>query len=130
MVYDYARVLLEAPWKLMPGRYTREGDVAELVARTDDRFVVSRPGDELALSFDASVLAPLPPDSRRTFLLHTVGYSKEMDLYSASPDAALPIPFRAMSRYPYAWPDRYPHEEDLERWHTRVIARQIPVLVH
>ena len=49
--YDYARVLLTAPWKLMPGRYTREGDVRELVSTTDDRFVVSRPGDEIVMSF-------------------------------------------------------------------------------
>jgi hypothetical protein len=82
----------------------------------------------LALSFDASALAPAPPGSRRTFLLHSVGYSKEMDLHSASPDEASPIPFGAMSRYPYAWPERYPHEKDLEHFHTRVISRSIPAL--
>src|SRR5207249_2835381 len=54
--YDYQRVRSDAPWKLMPGRYTREGDVRELVRVADDRFVVSRPGDELQLSFDASAL--------------------------------------------------------------------------
>ena len=40
----------------MPGRYTREGDVRELVGAADDLFVVSRPGDELALAFDATTL--------------------------------------------------------------------------
>ena len=35
----------------MPGRYTREGDVAELIGKTDDRFAVARPGDELVVSF-------------------------------------------------------------------------------
>src|SRR5262249_53899613 len=92
--YDYERVESEAPWKMMPGRYTREGDVRELLGAADDRFVISRPGDEVMLSFDASTLAPLPPNARRTFLLHSVGFSKEMNLHSASPDRAAPIPFR------------------------------------
>jgi Tfp pilus assembly protein PilF len=126
--YDYSTVLVQAPWKLMPGRYTREGDVGELIAAADDRFAISRTGDELALSFDASALLPLPPNSRRTFLLHGVGFSKEMDLNSASPDEVAPIPFRAMSRYPYRWPERYPHMDDLERFHTRAVSRSIPLL--
>ena len=127
--YDYERVLPTSPWKLMPGRYTREGRVEELLDRVDDRFVISRPGDELALSFDGTRLPPPDAGMRRTYLLHTVGYSKEMDLNSASPDQAAPIPFRAMSRYPYVWPERYPHVDDLDRFHTRVISRSIGSLV-
>src|SRR5262249_21155312 len=51
--YDYSRVSRVFPWKQMPGRYTREGDVLELLGAVDDMFVVARPGDEIALSFDA-----------------------------------------------------------------------------
>ena len=69
--YDYARVNTTSPWKVMPGRYTREGDVRELLRATDDMFVVSRPGDEIALSFDASALPPLPAGWTRTFLLYS-----------------------------------------------------------
>ncbi|MBI3047710.1 MAG: VCBS repeat-containing protein [Acidobacteria bacterium] len=127
--YEYDRVLFTSPWKLMPGRYTREGDVEELLRSADDRFVISRPGDELSLSFDASALPPLPDGMRRTYFLYTVGYSKEMDLHSASPDRATPIPFRSMSAYPYATPERYPHEQDLDRFHTRVVPRSIGSLV-
>ena len=46
----------------MAGRYTREGDVRPLVARTDDLFVVSRPGDEVAVSFDAAALLDDPTE--------------------------------------------------------------------
>jgi hypothetical protein len=127
--YDYHRVLFTSPWKLMPGRYTREGSVEELLRNADDRFVISRPGDELSLSFDASALPPLPEGMRRTYLLFTVGYSKEMNLHSASPDQAAPTPFRAMSAYPYAAPERYPHEQDLDRFHTRFVTRSIGSLV-
>ena len=126
--YDYSRVSANSPWKMMPGRYTREGDVGELLQGVDDRFVISRPGDELTLSFDGSALPPLAPTMRRTFLLYASGYSKEMDLYSASPDVAWPVPYRAMPRYPYAPPAAYPHDADFDRFHTRHVGRALPAL--
>ena len=70
----------------MTGRYTREGDVRELLLQSDDMFVISRPGDELVLSFTAAKLPPLPKGWKRTFLLYADGFSKEMDINSASPD--------------------------------------------
>ena len=130
--YDYARVSSASPWKLMPGRYTREGDVRPLLLHTDDMFVVSRPGDEMALSFDATSLAPLPAGWTRTFFLYADGFSKEMNLHSASPDELLPLPFHGMTRYPYAAPEAYPstpaHREYRERYNTRVVPRSVPSL--
>jgi Tfp pilus assembly protein PilF len=127
--YQYTAVSRSTPWKLMPGRYTREGDVRELLHRADDRLVIARPGDELVLSFDASAVPPLAPGTRRTFLLYGVGFSKEMDLHSASPDVVQPIPFRAMRTYPFEPPDRYPHPGDIDTFHTRVVPRTIPPLL-
>jgi hypothetical protein len=89
---------------------------------------VSRPGDEISLSFDASQLAPLLPGERRTFLLHSVGYSKEMNFHSASPNQLSPLPFRKMTRYPYTSVERYPHPEDIERFHTRIVSRSVPII--
>jgi len=130
--YDHERVSTTTPWKLMPGRYTREGDVRELLADIDDLFVVSRPGDELSLSFDATHLPDLSPGLSRTYLLFAHGYTKEMDLSSASPDQVAPLPFRGMSGYPYVAPERYPdtavHRAYLERYNTRVVGRAIPSL--
>ena len=90
----------------MAGRYTREGDVRSLVAASDDAFVVSKPGDELALAFDATALGAPAPGHARTFLLLSDGYTKEMDINSASPDAVLPLPWHGMSGYPYAPPSK------------------------
>jgi hypothetical protein len=128
--YDYSRVTPDSPWKLMPGRYTREGDVRELLAAVDDMFVVSRPGDEIALSFDAAALAPLRPGWTRTFLLYADGFSKEMDPHSSSPDTLEPLPFHGMTRYPYTSPERYPddqaHRSYVERYNTRVVRKSVP----
>ncbi|MCA1634206.1 MAG: FG-GAP-like repeat-containing protein [Acidobacteria bacterium] len=131
--YDYTRVSATSPWKTMAGRYTREGDVRELLQTVDDSFVISRPGDALSLSFDATRLAPLPVGWTRTFLLYADGFSKEMDINSASPDEVAPLPFHGMKSYPYAAPERYPwtpaRRASAERYHTRVVAAPLNVLV-
>jgi Tfp pilus assembly protein PilF len=130
--YDYARVSTVNPWKQMPGRYTREGDVRELLRAVDDMFVVSRPGDEIALSFDARALLPLRHGWTRTYLLHSDGFSKEMNLHSASPDYAAPLPFHTMSRYPYRPPEAYPmtpaRRDYIKRYNTRVVGRPLPAI--
>ncbi len=130
--YDYDTVSSDSPWKLFPGRYTREGDVRELLLATDDRFVIARSGDEIALTFDAASLPPLPAGWSRTFLVYGDGFSKEMDLYSASPDVLGPIPFHGMTHYPFA-PSEHPpltaqQAADIERYHTRVVTRVLPPL--
>ena len=128
--YAYDRVTLSSPWKVMPGRYTREGDVRELLARSDDMFVISRPGDEISLSFDATKLRPIPAGWRRTFLLYADGFSKEMDINSASPDLVAPLPFHAMKSYPYAEGESYPmtrtHLAYIERYNTRLVRSPLP----
>ena len=93
LTYDYQRVSTTTAWKTLAGRYTREGDVRPLLRRVDDMFVISRPGDETALSFDARALPQLPTGWTRTFLLYAHGYSKEMNPRSASPDTVMPLPF-------------------------------------
>jgi hypothetical protein len=114
----------------MTGHYTREGDVRELLLKSDDMFVVSRPGDEISLSFDATSLPPLPAGWTRTFLLYADGFSKEMDINSASPDQLAPLPFHGMSRYPYKWPEHYPltveRQKYLEKYNTRVVTSAVP----
>ena len=125
--FDYARVGWASPWKVMPGRYTREGDVRGLLASADDLFVVSKPGDLIALSFEA--LPPLGPGRERTFLLQGDGFSKEMDINSSSPDVVWPLPYHGMSSYPYPIserPDRLARQDELQaKYNTRVVARPL-----
>jgi tetratricopeptide (TPR) repeat protein len=130
--YDYEQVSYASPWKVMPGRYTREGDVRELLLAADDMFVIARPGDEISLSFDATRLPPLPRGWTRTFLLYADGFSKEMDINSASPDEVAPLPFHGMTKYPYQPPEHYPltaaRRAYIERYNTRVVAAQVPAI--
>ena len=126
--YDYHRVSTRMPWKTMIGRYTREGDVRPLLRQADDLFVISKPGDEIAMSFDA---LPEPASGMaRTFLLYAYGYSKEMNPRSASPDLVGPLPFRAMTAYPYGDGEHYPrgqvHRDYQDRYNTRTVHRPIP----
>jgi hypothetical protein len=127
--YDYERVAFTSPWKVMAGRYTRQGDVRELLLGSDDMFAICRPGDEIRLSFDASALPPLPKGWTRTFLLYSDGFSKEMDINSASPDQLEPLPFHGMTRYPYSWPEHYPLTEArrryMEKYNTRLVASPV-----
>ncbi|MBI3652817.1 MAG: VCBS repeat-containing protein [Acidobacteria bacterium] len=130
--YDYDKVSVVSPWKTFAGRYTREGEVRELVNQTDDMFVVSRPGDEIAVSFDAKRLPPLPTGWKRTFLFYADGFSKEMDINSASPDQVEPLPFHGMSGYPYPVSESYPmtaaRRNYLKRYNTRVVRSQLSCL--
>jgi hypothetical protein len=89
-----------------------------LLEAVDDVFVISKTGDELVLSFDA--LPELPKNKKYTFLLYADGYSKEMDINSGSPDAVLPLPFKAMKKYPYAADEQFPMTEE-KRTHLRRI---------
>ena len=129
-LYDYSRVMLAAPWKTMAGRYTREGTVRDLLMKADDMFVIAKPGDEIAVTFDAAAAGPLPDRWTRTFLLVADGFSKEMDINSASPDRVEPLPFHAMTAYPYRGSEHYPDTPEYQQYrtmyNTRVVPRTLP----
>ena len=128
--YDYTTVSRRSPWKTMTGAFTRPGDVRALLDATDDQFVISKDGDQLALTFDARRLPPLAEGWSRTYLLRADGFSKEMDINSARPDAVTPLPFHAMPGYPYEAGAHYPDTEDhrsyRETYNTRVVSRSVP----
>ncbi|MCP3961422.1 MAG: hypothetical protein GY719_26555 [bacterium] len=121
--FDYADVRTDSPWLPFPGSYTRYGDVRELLAASDDFTVILAPGDEIALSFDASGLVPPPPGFRRTLFLESHGWDKDADRNTFEGERLEPLPFRAMTGYPWAedefYPDTPAHRAYRRDWLTR-----------
>lgn len=128
IVPEYSKVVNDGRWKYFSGRFTRLGEVGELLKDVDDTFVISKTGDELVLKFKA----PRSPGPGRkfTFLLFADGYSKEMDINSGSPEAVLPLPFKGMPTYPYAanQPLSPSKQAIYDEYTTRVMNRRLPSL--
>ncbi len=123
--YDYANVSRAPKWPTMGGRFTRYGDVAELLTTTDDRLVVMGSGDEISLSF-AVPADPLPAGWRRDFFLHNVGWDKDADLHTVYGQTTEPLPFQQMTSYPYP-PEVEPPQTPAYREYLRVYqTRQDP----
>ena len=127
--FDYSQVSLVSQWNPTPGWYTRYGDVRELLAQVDDRLVIMGSGDELRLSFAARGLPALPRGWTRDFLLLVDGWAKDRDANTAFSQTVEPLPFHAMSTYPYPAPEAYPgdsvHEAYRKEWNTRPALRLI-----
>ena len=97
--FDYANVSTDLKWVPMKGRFTRYGDVAELLTARDDKMVVMGSGDEMTLEFAADE-SNLPPGWIRDFVIYNVGWDKDADLNTISGQTSEPLPFQAMREYP------------------------------
>ncbi len=102
------------------GKVTRHGRVDELLLEADDRFVILGGGDELLVEFDASKLPALKPGWKRTWMLDTFGWCKDLDPLTAERAGVGPLPFMNMSGYPPKADDPAPDRLDYEKtWNTR-----------
>ncbi len=110
-------------WNPTPGMYTRYGDVRELAESVDDRLIIMGSGDELRLLFDASALAPPPAGWTRDYLLKVDGWAKDRDANTAFSQSVEPLPFHAMSRYPYQASEHFPDDEEHRRYRREYNTR-------
>ena len=130
--YDYGRVSPDSPWKVFSGSYTREGDVLRAGYRerrpVRDWQAGRRSRARVRRGREARGTGRLDAD----YLLIGDGFSKEMDVNSASPDTVEPLPFHGMSKYPYPPSEHYPdtpgHNRYREEYNTRQVHRGIPKL--
>ncbi len=109
----------------MAGQYTRYGQVAKLLDQADDCFVIMGRGEELTLRFPAAAFGPIPKGHRRTFILKTDSFCKDMDLYTAYPNTVGPLPFHSMSGYPYGPDEQYPDTEKTRAYRRRYNTRRV-----
>jgi hypothetical protein len=113
--FIYQEVTTAAKWPPMQGRFTRYGDVADLLRKRDDRLVVAGAGDEITVRFDAPAAQP-PPGWKRDFILYNVGWDKDANLCTVLGKSAEPLPFAAMKSYPPGPEELPPSSEEYRRY--------------
>ena len=117
---DYAKLASTAPqWHDLAGFYTRFGDVKELLAATDDRYVIMNAGDELSLRYAAQ---PAPPKGWvRDYVIAGDGWIKDGDYNSTESRTVMPYPYHARRDYdapPTALENDWEYEHHREDWQT------------
>ena len=131
--FIYGDVRPTSAWNPTPGLYTRYGDVKELLEQVDDRLLIMGSGDEVRLRFAGDRLAQLKPGWKRDFILKVDGWAKDRDANTAYSQTVEPLPFHAMSAYPYPGNEHFPqdaaHEAYRKQYNTRPALRLIRPLV-
>ena len=112
-------------WRDLVGFHTRLGDVRELLAEIDDRYVIMNAGDELAFRFD-EVQAPAS-GWERDYVVIGDGWVKDGNLNTAFSRTVLPLPSHASADYtepPTELIDDPVYQRFAEDWrtyHTRYV---------
>jgi tetratricopeptide (TPR) repeat protein len=122
--YDKVKQGVQA-WRDLTGWYTRFGDVRELLARVDDRYVIMNAGDEIALRF-AVPDAP-PPGWVRDFLWECDGWTRDGNPNTRFGTTVLPLPAHGkdLDRPPGLLEDDPVYRlfpQDWQTYHTRYIT--------
>ena len=116
-----------ARWRDLVGYHTRFGEVGELLADVDDRYVIMNAGDELRLRF----LAPEPPAVgwTRDYVLIGDGWIKDGDYNTTHSKTVGPLPSHGDTDYPSdaspaleTDPVYLRHTEDWTTYHTRYVS--------
>jgi hypothetical protein len=127
--FFYAMSTALSYWNPTPGNYTRYGDVRALLADVDDQYVVMGSGDEIRLRLNARALPPVAEGWTREYLLKVDGWAKDRDANTAFSQSVEPLPFHAMSAYPYKAVEHYPgdaaHQDYLRNYNIRPALRLI-----
>ncbi|HVW10323.1 MAG TPA: FG-GAP-like repeat-containing protein [Bryobacteraceae bacterium] len=129
----YNRVAPVSQWNPTPGFYTRYGDVDKLLTAADDMPVIMGSGDEMKLEFDPAAFPALRAGWKRDFLLFVDGWAKDADANTAFSTSVAPLPFHAMSAYPYRSSEHYPddavHRKYQKEYNTRPALKLLRPLV-
>jgi len=126
-VPDYDRIAgTTQRYRDLEGYYTRYGDVRELLANVDDRYVIMNSGDEMSLRFPEQ---PAPaPGFVRDFVIAGDGWIKDGDYNSTFSRTVQPLPYHAKREYtdPPGRLEDEPayraHPSDWQTYHTRYVA--------
>jgi hypothetical protein len=95
------------------GSFTNYGDVTPLIQNADDMFVIGRQGDQILLRFPtANLSAPAEGMVREYFLVTASFFKDEPGVWGFGWEtfSVDPLPFQAMSGYPYPDTESYPYD--------------------
>jgi hypothetical protein len=106
------------------GNFTRYGEVTPLLRYADDKFVIVRQGDRIFLRFPVADIEPVPENMERDYFLFASAWFKE-PWYFYLPFKVEPMPFHAMSSFPYPPTESYPNDEDHLRYLNEYNTREI-----
>lgn len=130
--FDWENVEARTRWQQHPGNYTRYGECVALLDVVDDRYIIMGSGDCLTLRFDASGLDPVPEGYTRDYLIYLDGWAKDRDPNTIDALEVEPLPFHAMSGYPYGENESFPngpeHQAWRKEWNTRPARKDIAPL--
>jgi Tfp pilus assembly protein PilF len=126
---DYNRIASSRQiWRDLEGYYTRYGDVRELLAGIDDRYVIMNAGDEITLRFAEQ--PPPPTGWVRDYVIAGDGWIKDGDYNTVDSRTVQPLPYHAKTQYNQApgnleseWVYRQ-HPEDWQNYHTRYVTSE------
>jgi Tfp pilus assembly protein PilF len=126
---DYNRIAASTQiWRDLEGYYTRYGDVRELLAGIDDRYVIMNAGDEITLRFAEQ--PPPPAGWVRDYVIAGDGWIKDGDYNTVDSRTVQPLPYHAKTQYNQApgnleseWVYRQ-HPEDWQNYHTRYVTSE------
>ncbi len=110
------------------GAFTRYGDVTPLLQTADDMFVIGRQGDQVNMQFStAHLAAPAPGMERDYFFVVACWFKDPPGAWGYGFNFTVdPMPFMAMSGYPYLSTEIYPYDAAhlayTQQYNTRVIT--------
>jgi hypothetical protein len=116
-------------WRDLVGYYTRYGDVRELLAHVDDRYVIMNSGDEMTFRFAEQ--PPPPAGWVRDYVITGDGWIKDGDYNSTFGKTVLPLPYHAKNQYttpPGRLEDEWVyrrHPEDWQTYQTRYVTPEV-----
>jgi hypothetical protein len=116
--YNYNEIVTKSYYSSPEGNFTAYGDILPLLTIRDDKFAIMHHGDEISIAYP---YVAVPEGQERDFFLSTVNYYKRSDYLNGG--TVLPLPFAAMSDYPYPANESYPsdaeHNSYQAEWNTR-----------
>ncbi|MCE9585253.1 hypothetical protein K8Q94_01355 [Candidatus Nomurabacteria bacterium] len=119
---DYADLISKkGKGNTLTGMATKYGDVKDLLANVDNKFVITTQGDEISLRYEVPVQAN---GTERDFIYDTWDYHKSF--HNALGDTIFPLPFNEMTNYPYHENlEHYPTDTEHNAYQAEYNTREI-----